>query len=196
MFGKKIALFLYSSLFLSFSFPFSAYSSLLTDPDGLNVSLYNDGFAVNSFGPDGFTMGYDPGGFFGNTIPGNMQDETLMEVSFFESSISFIQTVTTGLPMPITSLGWTMTIDDIDWPDAQEIVSASIISSTYLTDFSVSFSANSLTIRYDGGDLIDTGDIWQGAITFDTALVEVPEPPVLSLLLLGCLGFYIKRKVH
>jgi len=180
---------------LFFSYSYSASGSLLTDPDGLNVSLFTDGFIENEFGPISVTMGYDPLSD-GNTLPAAMNDGSIMQVSFFANSISFIQTVSAAIPMPLTSLGWTMTIDDIDWPDAEGIVSADIISSTYLTDFSIDFTANSLTIRYDGGDLIDTGDVWEGAITFDTAQVAVPVPAVLSLLLLGCLGVCLRRKGH
>lgn len=194
MFSKKLALTLCSSLFLYFGYSDSANASLITDPDGLNVSLYTDGFPLeNEFGPISVTMGYDPVAD-GNTLPASMNDGSVMEVNFFANSISFIQTVTTGLSIPITSLGWTMTIDDIDWPDGEEIVSVNILSSTYLTDFSVGFTADSLTIRYDGGDLIDTGDVWQGAISFETALI--PAPPVVGLLLIGSFGIYLRRKAY
>ncbi len=196
MFRKKVALSLCSSLFLFFSYSYSASGSLLTDPDGLNVSLYSDGFlSDNEFGPISVTMGYEPLAD-GNILPAGMNDGSEMEVSFFASSISFIQEVTTGLLDPITTLGWTMTIDNIDWPVGVEIVSVDIISSTYLTNFSVDFTANSLIVRYDGGDIIDTGDIWQGAVAFTTEQTEVPVPPLLGLILFGCLGLYFRHNAN
>lgn len=198
MFSKNLALSLCSSLFLFLSYSFSASGSLLTDPDGLNVSLFDDGSLMdNRFGPDSFTMGYDPGpgGFFGDTLPSPIGDGSEMNTRFFANSITFSQFATSTVT-PFT-LGWTMTIDDIDWPEAHEIVSADIVSSTYLTDFSLDFTANSLTVRYDGGDLgslLETGTIWEGTITFDTAKVEVPVPALLSLLLLGCLGACLSKR--
>ncbi|MBU3005675.1 hypothetical protein [Paraglaciecola arctica] len=196
MFRKKVVLSLYSSLFLFFSYTHSASGNLLTDPDGLNVSLYSDGFlSDNEFGPISVTMGYEPVSD-GNILPAGMNDGSEMEVSFFANSISFVQEVTTGLPDPIITLGWTMTIDDIDWPAGHEIVSVGIISSTYLTNFSVDFTANTLIVRYDGGDAIDTGDLWQGAITFATEQTDVAVPPILSLILLGCLGVCSRRAVN
>ena len=86
MFSKTLTLFLCSSLFLFFSYSFSVYGSLLTDPDGLNVSLFDDGSLVdNRFGPDSFTLGYDPGpsGFFGDTLPSPMGDGSEMNTRFF-----------------------------------------------------------------------------------------------------------------
>jgi hypothetical protein len=201
MFSKKLVLSLCSSLFIFFSYSYSAIGSLLIDPDGLNVSLYTDGFpGDNEFGPISVTMGYDPLAD-GNVLPAGMNDDSEMEVSFFANSISFTQEVTTSLSMPLLTLGWTMIIDDIDWPDAEEIVSANISFSTYPIALSVDFTANSLTIRYDGGGLLTPGelgtrDLWEGTATFDTAAVRVPAPPVLSLLLLGCLGFYFKPRVR
>ncbi len=120
-----------------------------------------------------------------------MPDGSEMEVSFFESSISFEQLTFFDLA---STLGWTMTIDDIDWPNAEEIVSADISFSNYPIALSVSFTANSLTIRYDGGEPLNVSDLWEGTVTFDT--VQVPVPPVLSLLLLGCLGLYFRCKTH
>jgi hypothetical protein len=200
MFSKKLALSLCSSLFLFFSYSYSASGSLLTDPDGLNITLFNDGFASNAFGPDGFTIGYNTSDM--NPIPGNMPDQTLMSVAFFDNSISFEQFV--SIQLSVLTAGWTMTIDDIDWPDGEEIVSADISFSNYPIALSVGFTASSLTIRYDGGETLDpqfpssggTGPLWEGTVTFDTAPVEVPVPAVLSLLLLGCLGVCLRRKVH
>lgn len=196
MFRKKVVLSLCSSLFLFFSYTYSASGNLLTDPDGLNVSLYSDGFlSDNEFGPISVTMGYEPA-FDGNILPAGMNDGSEMEVSFFANSISFVQEVTTGLSDPIITLGWTMTIDDIDWPVGHEIVTVGIISSTYLTNFSVDFTANTLIVRYDGGDAIDTGDVWQGAITYATEQTDVSVPPILSLILLGCLGVCFRRATN
>lgn len=189
MFSKKKALFLYSSWCLFFSLSLPVHSSLLTDPDGLDISLFNDGSATNAFGPDAFTMGYKPGEF-GNVIPGPLPDESEMEVSFFDSSISFTQITFFNLA---TTLGWTMTIDDIDWPDGSEIVSANVLFSNYPIDLSTGFTANSLTIRYDGGEAISVDDAWQGTVSFDVA--QVPVPPLLSLFMLGLMGLCFKRQV-
>lgn len=189
MFSRKLALSLCSSIFLFFSYSYSASGSLLTDPDGLNISLYNDGSASNAFGPDSYTIGYDPA-LDMNPTPGVLADGSEMLVSFFANSISFSQKlVSSG---SITTSGWTMLIDDIDWPDAGQIVSANISSSSYQIALSVDYTANSVTIRYDGDELLTQNvDFWEATVTFETAMV--PVPPMLGLLFLGFLGLCFTR---
>lgn len=165
-------------LFLSYSH--FAKGNLLTDPDGLNVSLISDGSLGNQFGPDSFTQGYEPGGVFGNILPAPMTDGSEMEVSFFESSIMFEQkTVSSDLG---TTLGWNMIIADIDWPSATEIVAAFIIFDSYPIDLSVNFTADSLTIRYNGGQPIAIGDLWQATVVFESQQVSTPSALLVLLL--------------
>lgn len=169
------------SLMLFLSYSHLAKGNLLTDPDGLNVSLISDGSSDNQFGPDSFTQGYEPDGAFGNILPAPMADGSEMVVSFFASSIMFEQeTISSDLA---TTLGWTMVIADIDWPSATEIVAAFIIFDNYPIDLSVSFTADSFTIRYDGGQPIAIGDLWQATVVFESQ--QVPTPSSLGVLLLS-----------
>jgi hypothetical protein len=169
-----------SSLLLLFGFSHMAKGNLLMDPDGLNVSLISDGSLSNQFGPDSFTQGYDPGGLFGNTLPAPMIDGSEMLVSFFESSIMFEQgTVASDLG---TTLGWDMEIADIDWPSSTEIVAAYVMFDTYPIDLSVSFTADSLTIRYNGGESIAIGDLWEATVVFESQQVSAPSSLVMLLI--------------
>ena len=173
-------------------------ATLLTDADGLNVGLFEDGLTNNEFGSVGsgfdannLATGYIPGVTFGPVLPAGISDSTQLEASFFDSSIVIRQFLNSSGNGPgglfsITN-GWNMIIEDIEWPDGSEVIGASISDSTFLSDFSIDFTASSVSLLYAGNDTIEFESSLFATLNIDVAppTVDASAPSAWLLLLLG-----------
>ncbi|WP_166425430.1 hypothetical protein [Paraglaciecola sp. 20A4] len=195
--SHKITLML---LFISCSFIIGsakdANASLLTDADGLNVGLFAEGSTNNLFGPIGtgvdannLATGYIPNVTFGPTLPAGIPDNTQMEVSFFDEFVTIRQFLTSSGndPSGLFSItdGWNMIIEDIEWPDGSEIIGATISDNTFLSAFTVDFTATSVSLLYAGNEQIFTDDELVTTLNLEVARPSVnASAPAVGLLII------------
>ena len=177
---------------LCISCGFSANASLLTDLNGINVSLLEDGAADNKLGPDFITIGYMPDPAF-NTLQAPMEDESLIDVSFFDDYVEIVQFLT-GSPSIISS-GWTFSVADIQWPGDALISGLDITGSSFESMLLGDVTADSFSIRYMGGDNLTMDDSWRVRINIITETVTTPvhAPSVLFLMLIGLVALRLRK---
>lgn len=204
---KLTLIFITSIIFFASSLK-DVSATLLTDADGLDVGLFEDGSTENKFGPVGsgfdannLATGYIPGVTFGPVLPAGISDSTQIETSFFDSSIDIRQFLTSSGNDPsglfsITN-GWNMIIEDIEWPDGSEVIGASISDSTFLSAFSIDFTASSVSLLYAGGDTIEIDGELFATLNIDVAppAVDASAPSAWLLLLIGGFAAMHKRKI-
>jgi hypothetical protein len=173
-------------------------ATLLTDEDGLNVGLFEDGISDNKFGSVGtgvdannLATGYIPNVTFGPVLSTGISDGTQLEASFFDSSIVIRQYLNSsgngeGGLFSITN-GWNMIIEDIEWPDGSEVIGASISDSTFLSDFLIDFTASSVSLLYIGAETIEMDAALFATLNIDVSppAVDASAPSAWLLLLLG-----------
>lgn len=188
----------------------NAHASLLTDVDGLNIGLFEEGGTENLFGdvgsgdfdPNSLTMGYIPDVTWPSTVPAGMPNSSsLMEVTFFETSIFIRQFLTStgseGGDGTITN-DWLMIIEDIEWPDGSTIVDANITGSTFLSAFTVDFTGSSVNVLYSGGELIGIGQERQATLNLVVERDTVPTPTqgTWLILTLGVMTILLSKRVR
>jgi hypothetical protein len=177
----------------------TAHANLIEDLDGINISLYDDNALTNLFGPPSFVTNWMPG-VFGNQLPSPMSDGTEIEVILNTSSIFIRQLVASSFDA--TALGWIMMFENIDWVSPSEIVSASIVTNTFQSPLSITFSVDSLTIEFDGGSTESLsvgvggvpGNDWQALITFDVEPLKTVSAPAAGLILFLSAGLLVVRR--
>ena len=185
-----------------------ANASLLTDADGLNVGMFVEGSTNNLFGLVGtgvdannLATGYIPNVTFGPTLPAVIPDNTQMAVTFFDELITIRQFLNSSGNDPSSFFsitdGWNMIIEDIEWPDGSEIIGATISDSTFLSAFTVDFTATSVSLLYAGNEQILIDDELVATLNLEVARPTVnASTPAMGLIIVlsGFICAFLRKK--